>query len=108
MWFLDRPVSPVSLATRCEAGRWSVQLPDGKWLGCDSANDAETLASAPLLESRAARGELDSVLGIAELCCLSALFRGYAEDAYADSFERLANCAGERLTDRRPVLRVSA
>jgi hypothetical protein len=42
------------------------------------------------------------------LCCLAALFRGYAEDGYADSFERLANCAGERMVSSRPVRRASA
>ena len=85
-----------------------MQLAEGRWLDCDSADDAETIASAPLLEARAARGELDTVLGIAELCCLAALFRGYAEDGHADTFERLANCAGERMVSNRPVRRASA
>ena len=89
--------APMQLATRCEDGRWSVELEHGAWLDCDCEDDALQLAAAPVLKWRCYRGDLDSVLGVAELCCLAALFRGYDEHFYADAFEALATQASDRL-----------
>src|SRR5688500_7183506 len=88
---------PLQLATQCEAGHWKVELEHGVWLECDTEDDALHLASAPVLRWRCYRGDLDNVLGVAELCCLAALFRGYGQHFYADSFEALALRASDRM-----------
>jgi hypothetical protein len=89
--------TPTRLAIRNNAGCWSVELEHGVWLECDSEEDALHLASAPVLKWRCYRGDLDNVLGVAELCCLAALFRGYGQHFYADAFEALATRASDRM-----------
>jgi len=83
--------------TQIERGQWRLRLDEGGWIECESEDDAQEMATAPILKWRADRGELDSVLGIAELCCLAALFRGYGLDGQADCFEALARLAGDRM-----------
>ena len=40
----------MAFPVRQVKGRWEVQLPPDKWLPCESKEDAELIAAAPVLE----------------------------------------------------------